>query len=133
MDNRVLSKEDESSEKILREDHEKINKFARLNNRLGDIKDELASLKKTKDNLDDANSELILAEDGVKFQIGEVFVDMPNDEAEKLLEKAIEENAKSVTALEKDKATIVASMNDLKVQLYAKFGRSINLETDADD
>eukprot|EP00047_Mylnosiga_fluctuans_P004715 m.236137 g.236137 ORF g.236137 m.236137 type:complete len:133 (-) comp12932_c0_seq1:134-532(-) len=132
MDNRVLNKEDESSEKILREDQEKINKFARLNNRLGDIKDELAALRKTKDNLDDANTEVALAE-GVKLLIGEVFVEVPNDEAESFLERAIAENAASVAALEKNKTDIVAAMNDLKVQLYAKFGRSINLETDPDE
>jgi prefoldin subunit 4 len=133
MDNRVLSKEDESSEKILKEDQEKINLFARLNNRLGNIKDELADLKKQRANLDDAASELVLADEGVKFLVGEVFVDMATDEAEKLLEKSIQENSAGVVTLDNEKAKIVETMNQLKVQLYAKFGRSINLETDADD
>lgn len=33
-----------------------------------------------------------------------------------------------VASCERDMETIVASMNDLKTQLYAKFGNTINLE-----
>ena len=64
METRVLSKEDENGAQILKDDQERINLFARLNNKLGDIKDELAALKKQSDNLEDAKSELIMADDG---------------------------------------------------------------------
>ena len=133
METRVLSKEDESSEKILKDDQEKINMFARLNNRLGDVKEELQSLQKQKDNLDDASTELALAEDSVKFQVGEVYVDVSTEEAEKLVAQLVEEMAGNVTRLETEKKSILDKMNGLKVQLYAKFGRSINLETDPDE
>lgn len=33
-----------------------------------------------------------------------------------------------VASCEREMETIVASMNDLKTQLYAKFGNTINLE-----
>ena len=130
---RVVAKEDESNEKILKEDQEKINMFARLNNRLGDVKVELASLQKEKDNLEDASSELMMADGCVRFQIGEVYVEMDQDEAEKFLAQASEQNAKSVTVLQGEKGSIIEKMGQLKVQLYAKFGRSINLETDGDE
>ena len=64
MEARVLSKEDENAAQILKDDQERINMFARLNNKLGDIKDELAALKKQSDNLEDAKSELIMVDEG---------------------------------------------------------------------
>lgn len=129
----MLAKEDESSEKISKVDQEKINMFAKLNNKLGDIKDELAVLKKEKDNLEDASGELVLADEGVKFQVGEVYVDVSSEEAEKLVAGLTAENAANVARLEAEKASVLDQMGALKVQLYAKFGRSINLETDPDD
>ena len=132
MEPRVLAKEDESSEKILKEDQEKINMFARLNNRLGDLKDELSSLRKEKENLEDAASELVLS-DTIKFHVGEVYVDISSDEGEALIGKLTAENAANVERVDKEVKSILQKMGDLKVHLYAKFGRSINLETDPDE
>jgi prefoldin subunit 4 len=130
---RVLDKRDESSERIIKEDQDRINLFARLNARLEQLRSDLGALKQEKENLEDASSELALAEDNVKFRIGEVFVEMSSTQAEEYLEQTTESNAAAFTRFEREKKEVEGRMSELKVQLYAKFGRSINLETDPDD
>eukprot|EP00048_Salpingoeca_helianthica_P015182 m.225519 g.225519 ORF g.225519 m.225519 type:complete len:138 (+) comp16709_c0_seq1:61-474(+) len=133
IESRVLDKRDENSERILKEDQDRINLFARLNARLDQLRGDLAALKKEKDNLEDASNELALAEETIKFKIGEVFVEMTSDEAEKYLAQTTESNAAAFARFEREKSQVEGQMSELKVQLYAKFGRSINLETDPED
>lgn len=120
------------------EDQQKINRFARLNARMEEIKEELKQKKLVMQNMDDALNEIQVAEleaeddnDGVRLMEGEVFVQFGLDGATTWIEgkkKGVEEESASLSqAIE----TIKEEMNQLKTALYAKFGRdNINLEAD---
>ena len=83
------------------------------------------------ENLEDATNELILVdEDVVRYQLGEVFCHMPSEEVEERLEALKEENKKEMDRLEEEKDAILGQMAKLKTILYGKFKDSINLEED---
>eukprot|EP00096_Caligus_rogercresseyi_P013349 TRINITY_DN600_c0_g1_i1.p1 TRINITY_DN600_c0_g1~~TRINITY_DN600_c0_g1_i1.p1 ORF type:complete len:131 (+),score=66.05 TRINITY_DN600_c0_g1_i1:83-475(+) len=116
------------------DDQQKINKFARLNSRLEDLKEELSGKTSEITTLEDASLDITMLdeeEDGlVPFQVGEVFLSLKPDEAEAQLEEMKQ-------ALQKDSADIDVKMDEirgvmstLKTHLYAKFGNAINLDAD---
>ncbi|KAL6074002.1 Prefoldin subunit 4 [Balamuthia mandrillaris] len=112
------------------EDQQAINSFGRLNIRFHEIEDEVKKLKEEAQNLDDSTNELILADDDVpvRYKAGEVFVEVPKEEAEQMLEKALQENGVQMEKLEEELAAIKKTMAELKVRLYGKFGSNINLD-----
>ncbi len=115
------------------EDQQKINQFARLNSRLEEIKDDVKSKQTEIKTLEDASTDLMMLEDDdekVAYQIGEVFVDMTQDEIQSELEKNKETLEGEVTKLQEAASGIKSQMSDLKTHLYAKFGDAINLEAD---
>merc|ERR1711976_1106395 len=117
------------------EDQEKINKFARVNARLQDVKDDLELKKKDLQNLEDAGDELLMAEDDtalIPYQIGEVFVHCTIDDTNQMLEESKERVNKEISGLETKAEEYQGILNDLKVKLYAKFGNNINLEAEDD-
>ena len=64
---------------ILLEDQQKINQFARLNNRLEEFKDDITAKKTEIQTLEDASTDMMMLEDDdekIPYQIGEVFVSM---------------------------------------------------------
>ncbi|XP_067651560.1 prefoldin subunit 4-like isoform X2 [Haliotis asinina] len=128
-------KDTDSDAQVTFEDQQKINKFARHNAKLQDIKEELTTKKKDLQNLEDAADELMLQdeEDGaIPYQIGEVFVSSTVEEANEMIEKAKESTQKAIEELEERAETHKKVLSDLKVQLYAKFGNNINLEAEDD-
>lgn len=54
---------------------------------------------------------------------------LPLPEVQQLLSKSTDKIEKSVSATENKLSDIREEMNSLKVELYARFGKSINLET----
>ena len=115
------------------EDQQKINKFARLNSRLDDLKDELKSKQNETQTLEDASTDLMMLEDEeekVPYQVGEVFVYLTQDEAQEKIEKTKETVAENVKTIDSKAQAIRDEMSGLKSQLYAKFGSAINLEAD---
>ena len=79
--------------------------------------------------LEEASNELIVTdEDAVRYGVGETFVLVENDDAEAMLEKALEETKAEVDALETEKRELQNAMAELKKKLYEKFGNAINLE-----
>jgi prefoldin subunit 4 len=64
-----------------------------------------------------------------RYQIGDSFVSLPLPEVQKMLSTSTEKIEGDVAALEEKLSTIREEMQQLKVELYARFGRSINLET----
>jgi len=136
MQRRMLSKEDEAATggeetEVRREDQDKINRFSRLHQREIQLEDELKSKHKEKEDLDDVSNELELADedDKVPYQIGDSFISLPLPEVQEMLSTSTEKIEEDVSALEEKLSTIRDEMQELKVQLYARFGRSINLET----
>ncbi|XP_041059734.1 prefoldin subunit 4 [Carcharodon carcharias] len=115
------------------EDQQKINKFARNNNRLIELKEEIELKKKQLQNLEDASDDIMMLDEDavlVPYQIGEVFISHSQDETQEMLEAAKQSLQGEIQALQTRVETIQQVLSDLKVQLYAKFGNNINLEAD---
>eukprot|EP00051_Salpingoeca_urceolata_P034705 m.26266 g.26266 ORF g.26266 m.26266 type:complete len:127 (+) comp8166_c0_seq1:1735-2115(+) len=126
----MLKPEEENDAPVLREDQDKINRFACLNSRVADIQAKFEDKKSYLEVLADASDEVTLAdEDGIKFRFGDGFCDVGSDEAEEMVTAVIEATTAERDQLEDQLAGIRAEMADLKAQLYAKFGQSINLES----
>ncbi|XP_013418495.1 prefoldin subunit 4-like [Lingula anatina] len=114
------------------EDQQKINKFARHNARMQDLKEELEAKKKELQNLQDAADELLMLEDeeSIPYQIGEVFFSVSADETNEMLERRKEELEEQTKSIEQQVNEHKQVLSDLKVHLYAKFGNNINLEAE---
>ncbi|XP_078092230.1 prefoldin subunit 4 [Mustelus asterias] len=115
------------------EDQQKINKFARNNNRLIELKEEIELKKKQLQNLEDASDDIMMLDEDtalVPYQIGEVFISHSQDETQEMLEAAKQSLQDEIQALQTRVEAIQQVLSDLKVQLYAKFGNNINLEAD---
>lgn len=105
--------------------------------------------QKEKEDLDDVSNELELADEEDKipytilylgtsyslsliycrYKIGDSFISLPLPEVQEMLSTSTEKFEEEVIALEEKLSTIREEMTQLKVELYARFGRSINLET----
>jgi prefoldin subunit 4 len=131
---RMLSKADEEAAdevEVRREDQDKINRFSRLHQRELVLGEELSSKNKEKEELDDLSTELELADEDEKIQykIGDAFFHVSVEQAQEMLEKATETLEEESTSLEEKLSSIREEMTKLKVDLYARFGKQINLET----
>ncbi|CAG5128481.1 unnamed protein product [Candidula unifasciata] len=111
------------------EDQQKINRFARTNARLVDVKEELSAKEKELENLTYAEEEIMLL-DADSDTIGEVLVEMTIEEAQAALEKAKETCLEEIAALKENAESHKQILGELKTQLYAKFGSNINLDLD---
>ncbi|KAK7920628.1 Gim complex component GIM3-like protein [Apiospora marii] len=135
MNRRMLSKEEEvaggDEVEVRREDQDKINKFSRLHQKELNIEEELKVKHKEKEELDDITTELELADEDelVPYKIGDAFFNVPLEQAQEMLATSSTKIEEDVSALEDKMGTIRDEMTQLKVELYARFGRSINLET----
>ncbi|KAI1088950.1 Prefoldin, subunit 4 [Rostrohypoxylon terebratum] len=134
MNRRMLTKEDEAAGEeveVRREDQDKINKFSRLHQRELGLEEELKAKNKEKEELDDITMELELADedDKVPYKIGDAFFHIPLLQAQELLAASTSRTEEEVSGLEEKLVTVKDEMTELKVELYARFGRSINLET----
>lgn len=112
------------------EDQQHINEFSRLNLSLSKLDDDLKSKRNEAANLDDATTDIesLLDDDACKIRIGEVFVDVSNEEAEEFAaerKKAVDEAIAQLTA---KREAIVKKMDTLKAILTTKFKNQINLE-----
>ncbi|KAI4129250.1 MAG: hypothetical protein LQ347_003859 [Umbilicaria vellea] len=132
----MLSKEDEAAvgadeTEVRREDQDKINKFSRLHQREMLLEDELKTKAKDKEDLDEISNELELADEDEKipYKIGDSFISLPLPEVQEMLSLSTEKIEEEVSGIEEKLSGIREEMQQLKVALYARFGRSINLET----
>ena len=64
-----------------------------------------------------------------RYKIGDTFVSLPLPEVQDLLIKSTERIEESVSETEERLGAVREEMQGLKVALYARFGKSINLET----
>lgn len=130
----MLTKEEEGAGdevEVRREDQDKINKFSRLHQKELKIEDALKAKNKEKEELDDITMELELADedDLVPYKVGDAFFHVSLEQAQEMLATSTSKIEEEVSALEDNMGTVKDEMTQLKVQLYARFGRSINLET----
>lgn len=80
--------------------------------------------------MEEVSNELELADedDKVPYKIGDSFLNLPVSQVQELLGDATTKIDGEVGALETKLGTLREEMETLKVALYARFGRSINLE-----
>ncbi|VDP38704.1 unnamed protein product [Soboliphyme baturini] len=111
-------------------DQQKINEFARLNNKLEEVKALLSKKTKERQNLDDAIKSMILLEpdEPVPVLFGEAFLEFDYEAAEGELENRKKNITDEMSNHNAEITCIQKKMAELKVELYAKFGSSINLE-----
>lgn len=64
-----------------------------------------------------------------RYKIGDSFISLPQSQALELLAASQDDIDRDVSALEQRLQRVRGEMKELKVALYARFGRSINLET----
>ncbi len=69
------------------------------------------------------------ANDYGRYKIGDSFISLPLPEVQTLLSSSTDKIEEGVSALEEKLSNVREEMRQLKVALYARFGRSINLET----
>ncbi|WOO80339.1 Prefoldin subunit 4 [Vanrija pseudolonga] len=128
----LLRPEDEGDGiEVAWEDQQRINTFSKLNNRLADIKDQLKVKQEEKEYYDDLSMELELADDDkpVLYKLGESFFSLSLPAAKKQLRGDTKRADADIGELERRADECQSGMNELKVHLYAKFGKQINLET----
>ncbi|TPX19366.1 hypothetical protein DIZ76_017155 [Coccidioides immitis] len=140
---------------VRREDQEKINRFSRLHQRETALQEQLKTkqvqspftvstpiakdtlnnttrkLQKDKEDLEEISAELDLADEDepVPYKIGDSFISLPLPEAQALLTASSEQIDEEVSKIEGQLGELRDELQQLKVALYARFGRSINLET----
>ncbi|PIL35928.1 hypothetical protein GSI_01588 [Ganoderma sinense ZZ0214-1] len=129
---RMLSQEDEHDDntEVTWEDQQRINTFSKLNTRLRSIEEKIEVLKAEKEALDDISMELELADEDqpVMYRVGEAFIHLPHPRAVKRLEKDLSALNDELGKYTSGAEECEKSMKELKVTLYAKFGRAINLD-----
>ncbi|KAF3907382.1 hypothetical protein ABW21_db0200744 [Orbilia brochopaga] len=132
MNRRMLSREDESAVEtpVTLADQTAINTFSTLHSRHSILAATLSEKRTEKEYLSDVANELELSDDDdkVPYKIGDVFVLLRVEEVRELLEKESSDIDEEIEQLEERVKNEQDKMDELKVQLYAKFGRSINLE-----
>ncbi|KAJ2899236.1 uncharacterized protein MKZ38_003336 [Zalerion maritima] len=130
-----LSKEDEAAigqeVEVRREDQDKINKFSRLHQKELVLEEDLKSKNKEKEELEEVTTELELADedDIVPYKIGDAFFHVSLEQAQDMLGLSTAKIEEGVEEVEEKLGTVREEMTQLKVELYARFGKSINLET----
>ncbi|TRM70120.1 Prefoldin subunit-domain-containing protein [Schizophyllum amplum] len=129
---RMLEKQDENEEadEVTWQDQQRINTFSKLNTRMRDMNDKLKELKQEKEALDDLSTELELADEDepVLYKVGETFLHLPLTRAQKRLERDQADVDKSLADVGSTVEDCERQMKELKVVLYAKFGKAINLD-----
>ncbi|KAG2148715.1 Prefoldin subunit 4 [Suillus bovinus] len=129
---RMLAEEEENDDgtEVTWEDQQRINTFSKLNTRLQSIGERLEELKQEKEALDDLSTELELTDEdeSVLYKIGESFLHLPQPRAMKRLEKDQGVLSAQILDLSAGAEECEKEMKELKVTLYARFGRAINLD-----
>ena len=113
------------------DDQSNINSFSKLVNRVSDRESQLKIKEQDKEYLDDLENELELADDEEKipYRIGDSFIMISLEQAQRRLEKEKEGVTTDIDTLTAEVDGIKEEMARLKVKLKSKFGDSINLES----
>eukprot|EP01104_Vermistella_antarctica_P007838 TRINITY_DN1940_c0_g1_i1.p3 TRINITY_DN1940_c0_g1~~TRINITY_DN1940_c0_g1_i1.p3 ORF type:complete len:127 (-),score=40.61 TRINITY_DN1940_c0_g1_i1:112-492(-) len=125
----MLSPEEETEKSVTWDDQQMINQFGKLSNRKHELLDRKKAKKDEFVNLDDAADDLMLVDDDtVRYAFGEAFISVTREDAETGIDKRKEELTVEIGVIDETLKDIAKTMAELKVKLYGKFGKSINLE-----
>eukprot|EP00842_Homolaphlyctis_polyrhiza_P004439 jgi/Hompol1/4997/HPOL_001099-RA len=129
---KLLKEEDENDAEVTHEDQLSINMFSKLNIRLEYQEEIYDGKKKEREYLEDLSSELELADEDelIKYRIGDAYVSIPLPQAMERIKVEQEALDGDLGAVSTKISEIKSEMSRLKALLYAKFGKSINLEKD---
>ncbi|CAF1341830.1 unnamed protein product [Adineta ricciae] len=116
-------------------DQQNINKFARNNAKLTELKEEIETKRKELTSLSDAREaldELAILSDipTAPLLVGETFLIEPTEDILTSLDGRKTKIEAEIDDIQSRMQTIQGVLSDLKVKLYGKFGKSINLEND---
>ncbi|KAK7692404.1 hypothetical protein QCA50_004029 [Cerrena zonata] len=129
---RMLSQDEEKddSAEVTWEDQARINSFSKLNGRVKAFEEKIEILKQEKEALDDLSMELELADEDqpIMYRVGESFIHLPHSRAMKRLEKDKTDLDEELSQVSLKVEECETEMKQLKVVLYAKFGKAINLD-----
>lgn len=126
----------ESLPQVTPEDQEKLNKFSQMMINKDRLTEELTSLEFEKEQIDDVSLELEMADEDEKIgyilsqtsTIYESFFKLKPEEIIERLETRGEKLSEKIDSLKNQVEELDEGMKNLKTELYAKFGDSINLE-----
>merc|ERR1711937_323677 len=115
---------------VLREDQQRINLFGRLNNKKHFIADTIKDIKDKLSNYEDAQTEMMLLDEdeAVRYAVGDTYSHFDAERAGEMLDAEIEKLQQEMESKQEELDAVEEKMSGLKVELYAKFGKSINLE-----
>eukprot|EP01130_Rhizamoeba_saxonica_P008727 TRINITY_DN3527_c0_g1_i1.p1 TRINITY_DN3527_c0_g1~~TRINITY_DN3527_c0_g1_i1.p1 ORF type:complete len:126 (-),score=46.31 TRINITY_DN3527_c0_g1_i1:50-427(-) len=119
---------DQDDIEVTWDDQNMINSYAKVNDRKNEIVREIEKLDREVVNLEEAETEVVLGDEEVRFRIGEIFIEVDQMDAEELINSSREEIEEQLVVLNDELDEIRSQLAELKVKLYAKFGNSINLE-----
>ncbi|KAG9010408.1 hypothetical protein FRB93_004248 [Tulasnella sp. JGI-2019a] len=122
--------DDEADAEVTWEDQQRISTFSKFNSRLTELEETMEQKKQEKEALDDLSTELELADEvgPVLYKVGDAFVHIPLNEAQELLEHDQAALDKELDELRGRMDECESTMKELKVVLYSKFGKAINLD-----
>ncbi|GBG25191.1 Prefoldin subunit 4 [Hondaea fermentalgiana] len=122
----------ETSEEVevRKEDQDRINEFGVIHQKLADLAAERKAIEEVLMNIEDAEQEVMLAEDNDSFlvQLGSTYVRVGEDEFNEFIEKKRSELDEKMSNIRSEVDTLDKEKADLKATLYARFGSTINLE-----
>ncbi|GAA94628.1 uncharacterized protein L969DRAFT_454107 [Mixia osmundae IAM 14324] len=127
---RMLNDKDEQDAEVNRTDQDAINEFSKHNSRAEEVASELEIATTEKETLDDLSMELELADedDIVPYKLQSCFLHLSVARVLEAVTQSQGELQSSIDALETESGECRQKMDELKKQLYGKFGSAINLE-----
>lgn len=114
------------------DDQAKINKFAKHNAKLNDLKDELVGKNNDLKSLEEAVDEIELLDedDQIPYVVGEVFISYSVEKTRELLAKDMERKKDEIKRIEEKCRDLQGLTGELKAALYRRFGTNIYLESE---
>ncbi|RCK55624.1 Prefoldin subunit 4 [Candida viswanathii] len=119
-----------TSTEVTLSDQRKINKFSTLIYKKDTVVARRDALRVEKEYLDDLTMELELLDEDetVNYKVGDGFIEMRVSDALERVEGELERLGGEIDGLEEEIDGFDSELGELKVALYDKFGKNINLE-----
>ncbi|CAG8673939.1 5976_t:CDS:2, partial [Racocetra fulgida] len=123
-----INQDEEVEAEVTWEDQQKINSFSKLNVKFSDFEERYEEKQKEHEYLDDLLLELEQQE--LLNDECDAFVSIPLEDAVQRTKKEKELFSGELQKLKNEMDSLTTEMDKLKVSLYGKFGKAINLEKD---
>mmetsp|Transcript_9506 Transcript_9506/g.11357 ORF Transcript_9506/g.11357 Transcript_9506/m.11357 type:complete len:211 (-) Transcript_9506:170-802(-) len=132
---RVVATLQDDDPEVTWEDQQRINSYGRLDQRMMELEDAIKAARKSVQENEDAAQDIegLLDDDACKIKVGEVYVQVSNDDAEDFVRDKQKEAKENLESLLGEKSKLVTEMETLKVILKGKYGNKINLDSRGDD